>query len=76
VLIVFIRNLLTYPISLLFLEQARLIVAADAQPENLLVLSQGAAHDEVFAFERCVSRLMEMQTTEYLARVDPTIHPK
>ena len=39
--------------------------SAQAEADQLLVTSISSAHDEHFAFARCVSRLKEMQTKEY-----------
>eukprot|EP01006_Ploeotia_vitrea_P023922 TRINITY_DN56596_c0_g1_i1.p1 TRINITY_DN56596_c0_g1~~TRINITY_DN56596_c0_g1_i1.p1 ORF type:complete len:316 (+),score=159.48 TRINITY_DN56596_c0_g1_i1:54-1001(+) len=43
----------------------RLVISAEAPVDQLLQL-ETETQDEVFAFERCVSRLLEMQSREYL----------
>ena len=49
-------------IDALYENNVKLIAAADAPPEDLYVAGDGA-----FEFQRTVSRLMEMQSPEYLA---------
>jgi len=49
-------------IDALYEAKVKLICSADAPPDELYVLGEGA-----FEFERLVSRLMEMQSVEYLA---------
>lgn len=49
-------------IDALYENKVNLICSADAPPQELYVLGEGA-----FEFERLVSRLMEMQSEEYLA---------
>ncbi len=49
-------------IDALYENKVNFICSADAPPEELYVLGEGA-----FEFERLVSRLMEMQSEEYLA---------
>jgi cell division protein ZapE len=49
-------------IDALYENKVNFICSADAPPEELYVLGEG-----VFEFERLVSRLMEMQSEEYLA---------
>lgn len=49
-------------IDALYEQKVKLIAAADAQPAGLYV-----AGDNVFEFDRTVSRLMEMQSVDYLA---------
>ena len=49
-------------IDALYENKVKLICSADAPPERLYVDGEGA-----FEFERLVSRLMEMQSVEYLA---------
>ena len=39
--------------------------SAAAEPANLLSSTKDSPFDEIFAFERCVSRLLEMQSKEY-----------
>ena len=50
-------------IDTLYEHNVKLLIAADAPPETLYPAGDGA-----FEFERTVSRLMEMQSIEYLAR--------
>jgi cell division protein ZapE len=49
-------------IDALYEHKVKLIAAADAVPAGLYVAGDGA-----FEFERTVSRLMEMQSADYLA---------
>jgi cell division protein ZapE len=53
--------------------RVRVVVSAEAPPHQLLKTDMASdnAPDEVFAFERCVSRLTEMQSKEYL---DQALH--
>ena len=53
----------------LYNNSIRLVCLADASPENLLQKGTGAPYDELFAFDRCASRLIEMQSKEYLSKV-------
>lgn len=50
-----------------------LIVSADAAPTELLDMTAddkaNCSFDEVFAFDRTVSRLLEMRSVEYISRV-------
>jgi len=50
-------------IDTLYEYSVKLLIAADAQPADLYPAGDGA-----FEFERTVSRLMEMQSVDYLAR--------
>ncbi len=50
-------------IDALYENQNRLIVTADAAPDRLYF-----GHDHAFEFERTISRLMEMQSTEWLEK--------
>jgi len=49
-------------IDALYEGKTKLILSADAEPQNLYAKGDGA-----FAFERTVSRLMEMQSVDYMA---------
>lgn len=49
-------------IDALYEQKVKLVASADAEPEKLYV-----AGDSSFEFERTVSRLMEMQSADYLA---------
>jgi len=49
-------------IDALYENKVNLICSADAPPKELYILGEG-----IFAFERLVSRLMEMQSEEYLS---------
>ena len=49
-------------IDALYENKVNLICSADAAPNQLYILGEG-----VFEFERLVSRLMEMQSEEYLS---------
>jgi cell division protein ZapE len=50
-------------IDTLYEHGVKLLATADAEPENLY-----PAGDDVFEFERTISRLMEMRSADYLAR--------
>ena len=50
-------------IDALYEHKVKLLAAADAEPENLYVEGDGA-----FEFQRTASRLMEMQSADYLAQ--------
>lgn len=54
----------------LYQNGVRLVASANAEPMQLFVSEQGH-FEEVFAFERCVSRLIEMQSKQYLAKIKP-----
>jgi cell division protein ZapE len=54
-------------IDALYESHTRLIVTADARPEKLYV-----GHDHAFEFQRTVSRLIEMQSVEYLEKQKET----
>jgi len=41
---------------------------AEAPPTELLKKGDSESFDELFAFDRCASRLMEMQSKEYLEK--------
>jgi len=51
--------------------RVKLIVSAEAQPENLLMVEEAAKDARIramkFEFDRTASRLIEMQSKEYLA---------
>ena len=49
-------------IDALYEHKVKLLAAADAEPEDLYLAGDGA-----FEFERTASRLIEMQTRDYLA---------
>ena len=49
-------------IDALYEAKTKLFISAEAEPDDLYPKGDGA-----FEFERTVSRLMEMQSTEYLA---------
>jgi cell division protein ZapE len=49
-------------IDALYEHKVKLLAAADAQPDQLYTQGSGA-----FEFERTASRLMEMQSRDYLA---------
>jgi cell division protein ZapE len=49
-------------IDALYQAKTKLVISADARPQGLY-----PAGDQSFEFERTVSRLMEMQSAEYLA---------
>ena len=50
-------------IDALYEHKVKLLIAADAPPTDLYPAGDGS-----FEFERTVSRLMEMQSADYLAR--------
>lgn len=58
-------------IDTLYDSQVKLVVSAAALPQDLNV---GLRHVEAFEFERTVSRLIEMQSDEYLAQSHCAIH--
>jgi cell division protein ZapE len=51
-------------IDALYDSHVKLIVSAEAEPTGLYLASNG---HEAFQFDRTVSRLIEMRSTEYLA---------
>ena len=51
-------------IDALYEADAKLVALADAEPEGLYPAGDGA-----FEFERTVSRLQEMRSSDYVARV-------
>ena len=67
-----VRRFITF-IDVMYEHKVKLFVSADASPQELYGSSTGgdassrknAARDEEFAWDRTVSRLMEMQTTEF-----------
>lgn len=58
-----VKRLMTL-IDILYEQHARIVIAAEAQPEQLYPSGKHS-----FEFQRTVSRLMEMQSAEYLAGV-------
>ena len=63
------RRFITF-IDSLYEHKVKLVCSAQEKPENLFVLSDshsGVGAEESFAWKRCVSRLAEMQTVEYLS---------
>jgi cell division protein ZapE len=54
-------------IDTLYEHKVKLIVTAAAEPANLYDRSRGGDEEGRFAFDRTVSRLMEMQSQDYLA---------
>lgn len=62
----------TLMVDVFYDNRVKLIVSADAQPENLLKVEDGAKDARiramVFEFERTASRLIEMQSREYLGQ--------
>lgn len=54
-------------IDALYDQKKRLVISADANPHALY---QGATGTEAFEFQRTASRLIEMQSTEYLDSLD------
>lgn len=57
-------------IDALYDQKKRLIISADANPHALY---QGATGTEAFEFQRTASRLIEMQSTEYLESISKEI---
>ena len=64
-----IRRFITM-IDVLYEESVLLVVLADAPPIDLFEVTEmerkESSHDEIFAFDRTISRLMEMQTEIYM----------
>jgi cell division protein ZapE len=54
-------------VDALYEDKVKLIATADAQPKELYARDAGGNESGRFEFERTVSRLMEMQSDEYLA---------
>ncbi|KAL9653501.1 hypothetical protein ABK040_002134 [Willaertia magna] len=50
----------------LYQHRVKLICTAEKPVEELLNFSESETYDEVFAFDRTISRLMEMRSKEYL----------
>jgi cell division protein ZapE len=50
----------------LYQRHTRVVCSAATPAHELLKIDPNSPHDEAFAFERCVSRLLEMQSEEYL----------
>jgi len=64
-----LRRLITL-VDALYENHTQLFVLADAMPLELLAISaeerKSAVHDELFAFDRTASRLLEMQSESYV----------
>ena len=64
-----IRRFITL-IDVLYEESVLLVTLADAPPMELFEITESerneSSHDEIFAFDRTISRLMEMQTEVYM----------
>lgn len=60
-------NRLIKLIDELYQGRIRVVISADAPPTKLFKM--GGAYEEVFAFDRCVSRLVEMQSKQYMDQV-------
>lgn len=64
-----LRRLITL-VDALYENHTQLFVLAEASPLDLLPLNaderRGAVHDEIFAFDRTASRLLEMQSEPYV----------
>ena len=62
----------TLMVDVFYDNRVKLILSADAQPEHLLKVEEGAKDARIramtFEFERTASRLIEMQSREYLAQ--------
>ena len=60
-------------VDVLYEESSLLVALAAAPPPNLFEISDlersESSHDEIFAFDRTASRLMEMQSETYLKEV-------
>ena len=54
-------------IDTLYNNRTRVILSAQSKPENIYQANSG---NEVFEFQRTISRLREMQSSEYLTQVD------
>lgn len=65
-----VRRFITL-IDALYEKQTKLVCVADTDPINLFYVSEEdrktSVHDEVFAWDRTVSRLTEMQSIKYLS---------
>ncbi len=62
------RRFITF-VDTLYERRCKLIMLADGPPESLFPTekeAQGASQEEVFAFQRTVSRLVEMASVNYL----------
>lgn len=64
-----IRRLITL-IDELYQSRTRVVISADALPLELFLTGDKGKYDEVFAFDRTVSRLMEMQSQEYQDQIE------
>ena len=71
-----LRRLITL-VDALYETHTQLFVLADAMPQELLALTaeerKSAVHDELFAFDRTASRLLEMQSESYVRECE-TMH--
>lgn len=64
-------------VDTLYERRCKLILLADGQPNELFPNekeAQGASQEEVFAFQRTVSRLIEMQSVLYLEQPHRSDH--
>ncbi|WP_420391434.1 cell division protein ZapE [Acuticoccus sp.] len=59
-------------VDVLYDQKVRLIVTAEAEPDDLFDPGEGGAADEAFAFARSASRLHEMRSSSYLAELEAT----
>jgi cell division protein ZapE len=59
-------------IDVLYERHVKLVMSADAEPNGLYHAETG---NEAFAFDRTVSRLIEMRSREYLARPREAVQP-
>jgi cell division protein ZapE len=62
-----VRRFITL-IDCLYEARTRVVLLAAAEPKGCFVAGTDAAQDEVFAFDRTVSRLLEMQGADYKDR--------
>lgn len=60
----------------LYQNNVKLICSAETTCDKLYSDNQQSVYDEVFAFDRCASRLNEMQTVKYLQRLHVLQKPK
>ena len=71
-MIITVRRFITL-VDVLYEESSLLVVLAEAPPTGLFEITaqerEDSSHDEVFAFERTISRLLEMQSEIYLTGV-------
>ena len=59
-------------VDVLYERHVKLVMSADAEPQELYHAETG---NEAFAFDRTVSRLIEMRSHEYLALPREEVHP-